>query len=435
MENATFSRRGLLGLASAAGSIGLLGACSGGGQDSDPGSPSKEPITVADWSNSNTAVVDAAAAYTKETGIKVSFQAPVSYDDYTTRFRTVLSGKNPPDVVRCDDDFVAQFAAEGALADLTPMIKAQHFDAGTVTADLYDFTKSKDGQYALAIAIQPRLIYYNKTLFEKKGVPLPPGQWTDKGWKWSDFLAAATKITDPAKKVWGCMILNDVGFEQTFSWNNGGEGTFSKDGKRFTLADQQGIEAMQWLGDLTNKYKVQPSWGAIQQTNSGESMFVSQKLGMYFAGSGSVPYFQENADGFEWDIAPVPGQARQNTAGAMIVYAIPAKSTKQAEAFQFLSYLVGDQAGKLYVKENAFVPSNKAAAATVTGTTGKSPEHYGMLPDAVAANHARNSTPATAEAAATYQPPMQQIWTGEKTAQEVLTAVRGKVEDVLKAAP
>lgn len=435
MEHANLSRRRLLGMASAVGGVGLLGACSSGGQGGEPGSPSKDPITVADWSNSNTAVVDAAAAYTKKTGIKVTFQAPVSYDDYTTRFRTILSGKNPPDVVRCDDDFVAQFAAEGALADLNPLVKAQHFDTGTVTADLYDFTKTKGGQYALAIAIQPRILYYNKTLFEKSGAALPPSRWTDKGWKWADFLAAAGKITNPAKKVWGCMVLNDIGYEQTFSWNNGGQGTFSKDGKSFTLADPQGIAAMQWLGDLTNKHNVQPSWGAIQQTNSGESMFVSQKLGMYFTGSGSVPYFQENADGFEWDIAPVPGQVRQNTAGAMIVYAIPAKSTKQAEAFQFLSFLVSQQAGELYVKENAFVPSNKKAAATVTGTSGKAPEHYGMLPEAVEANHARNSTPATAEAAATYQPPMQQIWTGEKTAQEVLTAIKPKVEDVLKANP
>jgi multiple sugar transport system substrate-binding protein len=437
-SNSGISRRAFVGGGVSAATVAFLAACSSG---SSAGSTStaaksgtiKTPITFADWQNSNTAVVDATAKYSAKTGVKVTFQAPVSYADYQTRFRAILSGNTPPDVVRCDDDFVAQFAAEGAFEDLNKYIKSSGFDSSSVVPALYKFPiQKKTGVHAAwVVGVQPRCIYYNKTMFQEKGVPLPPSTWTDKDWKWDDFLATAQKLTDASTGTYGAMVLNDIGFEQTFSVNNGGEGVFGADGKTFTLADKDGYEAMQFLADLTLKHQVQPPWGVIQQTNSAESLFVQQKLGMYFATSGEVPYLRANVKGFDWDIAPVPGQVKQMVEGSLIVYAVPSHSKKQAAAFQLLDYLAGEEAGNVYAGSSAFIPINKKAGTNMKPTAGTPPQNIPLFVDGAARQVSKNFTPATASAAAIYEPLMTQIWTGEKTAKEVLQGCKAKVEQTL----
>jgi multiple sugar transport system substrate-binding protein len=268
-------------------------------------------------------------------------------------------------------------------------------------------------------------------MFQKKGVPLPPSSWTDQNWKWDDFLSTAQKLTDASTGTYGVMVLNDLGYEETFSVNNGGEGVFGADGKTFSLAQKPGYEAMQFLSDLTNKYSVQPPWGVIQQQNSAQSLFVQQKLGMYFATSGEVPYLRANAKNFEWDIAPVPGQVKQMVEGSLIVYAVPSHSKKQDAAFQLLEYLAGEEAGNVYASETAFIPINKKSDAQVKATPGTPPQNIQLFIDGAARQVSKNFTPATASAAAIYEPLMQQVWTGEKTAKEVLLGCKAKVEQIL----
>lgn len=420
-------RRTFLGVSAAVGGSMILAGCGGSGPDSAGGGSAKS-LTLADWQNNNSAVPDALKQYSSGNGVRVTFQAPVDFDDYQTRFRTLLAGKTPPDILRIDDDDVVQFAAEGALADLNPYIKSTNFDASAMTKPLYNYPVTAQGHSAWVVGVQPRVMYYNKSLFKKAGVAMPPGTWTDTKWKWADCLAAAQKITDPSNGTWGVMILNDTGFYQTWSYNNNGTGIYSKDGKSFTLANPAGIEAMQWLADLTLKEKVQPSLAVVQQTNSAQSLFTQGKLGMYLSTFGDVPYLRQNAKNLDWDVAPVPGQIYQKVEGSLIVYAMPAKSEKKEAAFKALAYLAGPKGSRTIAKDVAFIPVNSSAAKLIKPSAHEDPAHLGLFVEAAAKQQSVSHTPGTATATAIYRPLMDQVWTGEKTAQEVLTGVRSQVE-------
>lgn len=424
------TRRGFLTMAGL--SVGALTLPGCGADDASTGSQEAVAFTFANWATTPDVFQDIIADYEKEKNLKVVQQATVPFDDYQTRFRTLLAGGSPPDVMRMNDDYVRELSLKGHLKDLRPLIEESKLDTGQLIESLWKFGTQPDGAHtAVPVGVQPRLFYYNKSLFEKAGATLPPTKWTPDGWKWADFLATAKELTAPGKQ-WGTVIYTDPGYENTFSVNNGGEGLYSADGKRFALADPEGIDAIQWVADLTLVHKVQPPWSQLQADNAELELFAQGKVGMLFATSGTAAYLAENVKDFEWDVTPVPAQVNQSQEGSLIVFVLPAQAKKVDEAWDFLTHMVGPEVGKVFVDANAFIPINKAAAADFGKGEG-GPEHGSLFAEAAAHNVAVNFTASTSQAVQIFRPELDRVYNGEASAKEVLEAIRPQVEAALAA--
>ena len=66
-----------------------------------------------------------------------------------------------------------------------------------------------------------RVVTYRKDLFDATGVPYPSNDWT-----WDDFMAAAKKISDPGRGIYGVGLgrgLHESWYWTTFLWSAGGE--------------------------------------------------------------------------------------------------------------------------------------------------------------------------------------------------------------------
>ncbi len=405
-----------------------LAACSAG---AGTGSGGSTTITGAGWDDGITDLLfgDVRTAWQKKTGDTLKPQASVPFTDYQTRFRTLIAGGSPPDVMRLNDDFLRELTDKKSIRDLSAYIKHSDVDLGDYYANVYDFATFGTQRTAQIIGTQPRVIYYNKTMFQKAGVPLPPTDWTDEGWTWDDFLAAAQALTRGPDQ-YGCVVVKDTGYENTFSVNNGGEGVFSKDGHRFTLADPSGYEAVQWVADLALKHKVAPSWGEIQPDQAEQQLFAAGRLGMLFGASSGASYFQQNVHDFEWDIAPVPGKVRQQQEGSMIVTVIPTKAKNPDLAWDFLNYAAGPEGGAYFAKAGICVPVNKTAAQSLPAT-GQPPANVKLLAQAADHNSSVNSTTATSQAVAIYRPQLEKVYIGETTAKDALTSVRTQIEALI----
>ncbi len=329
--------------------------------------------------------------FEKQTSKKVKV-LPTPSDQYETKIRSMLAAGTPPDVMRINDDFVRGYSVDNLLLDLTPYINESKVNPDDYFAPIYDFAKQPDGKYtAWAIGNAPRLIYYNIDMFKQAGAPLPPTTWTDEGWKWDYFLARAKQLTKEGER-WGALIYDDTGVEQTFAVNNGdADGIWSKDGKKFTLADPKGAEAIQWAADLTCKEHVQPERSLLTQSDAGNQLFVSGKIGMIFRTFGVVPYMRKNAKDFTWDVAPVPGKVEQKTEGSLVVFTAPRITRNPEGAWQLLQFLGGPVGSKIFADSGAFVPALKETAATIKHTS-EPPEHIELFVEAMNHNTATNFT-------------------------------------------
>lgn len=92
-----------------------------------------------------------------------------------------------------------QLAAENLILPLDPFIQKAHLDLAPY-GGLIDGLRVDGKLYVLPIYATPYVIWYNASLFEAAGVPVPTP-----GWTWEEFRQAAAKLTrgDGETRVWG----------------------------------------------------------------------------------------------------------------------------------------------------------------------------------------------------------------------------------------
>lgn len=423
--NPHLSRRNFLLAGGGAGGALLLASCSGGEAASSP-----DQVTGAGWSDGLNDLVfgEIKTDFEATSGLTVSPQASVPFDDYQTRFRTLIAGGSPPDLMRLNDDFLREMSDKETIMDIEPYLTDSGVDTSDYFEGVLDFTALPNGRAGLAIGALPRVIYFNKSLFEEKGVPLPPTTWTSEAWTWEDFLETARALT--SEDAWGACVVTDTAYENTFAVNNGGDGIFSEDGRSFALANPEGVEALQWVADLALVHEVAPSWAEVSGDDAEQQLFVGGRLAMLFSSMSVSGYLSENVSEFEWDIAPVPGNVNQYSESSMALMVIPTAAGNPDGAWEFLKYITGPEGGQAIAENRVGVPlSRTAAEALVPGEAG--PANIQLFTEAANNNQSVHSTTATAAAVALYRPELERALIGEITVEEALTGSREQVEAAL----
>ena len=425
------TRTRVLAAATAAATLIALAGCSNAGPDSAAGSGSgSQKVVLMNWEALKGSPLEPVLKqFTAETGIQVEYQFAASGSDYWPKTRAVLGSNNPPDIMRIDDDFLPYYASTGKLQDLRDNVSAAGLKAGDYYDAVYNGTVQPDGSIpAWSLGIQPRVIFYNKTMFKEAGLPTPPTTWTGKGWTWDDFLTAAKKLTVKDKR-WGADVVDDSPFETLYTVNNGGEGRWTKDGKGFALADPPGQEAVQWVADLTCKHGVQPAWSELSQSGKGAEMFAAGQIGMIERSTSFIDYFRTNAKGFDWDIAPVPaGKADQITQGNQLVFAIPKAAANKDAAWKLMQYLITADGADQFAKAGSFVPGLKSSAKLAgKPTAGEPPASISLV--LAAADHSFRSgrVENIEEAISIYRPALDPVKNCQAQASDVLPKVKPDV--------
>ena len=378
----------------------------------------------------------AVLAYQEQSGNAVEIiPTPGTGTDYETKVRTMLAGGTIPDVIRCNDDFVRFYSIKEQFSDLQPLIDRDGINPDDYYAPIWDFSRQPDNKYtAWSLGAQPRLIYYNIDMFEEVGVPLPPKDWSAEGWTWDDFIETAKALTIEGER-WGALVYDDTGCEQTWAVNNGlAEGIYSEDGQSFLLAEPQGYEAIQWLADLSLVHKVQPERGLVTEANSGNGLFLQGRVGMIFRTQGTMAYFRNNGIDFNWDVAAPPANVEHKSEGSLICYAIPTAAKNPEGAWELLKFLGGPEGSAIFAERGDFIPGYKASAQALQAVEGTPPANLGLFAEAM--NHGTNVnfTEYTENARNVYRPQLDLVWTGDSTAEEVLTGVKEEVEEILSGA-
>jgi multiple sugar transport system substrate-binding protein len=279
------------------------------------------------------------------------------------------------------------------------------------------------------------VIFYNKTMFEQAGVPLPPSTYTDEHWKWSDFLAAAKALTIPGER-WGAIVYTDEGFENTWAMNNGSpDGVFSKDGRSFTLADPVAAQGLQYVVDLTCTEHVQPPWSELTQDNAAEGLFGQGKVAMLHGAYATNTAIRSLVNGFQYDIAPVPGNVAHVNENSLYVYVIPASTPKREAdaAWKFLQYLGSEEAGSVLGQGGYYVPINAKGADAIAPVPGQDPQSMDVLVGSAAHGIVPNFPPDNASLAKQlYRPQLETAYNCDAPVQQVVDGVKDQVEQALR---
>ncbi|MBI3974328.1 MAG: extracellular solute-binding protein [Chloroflexi bacterium] len=354
------------------------------------------------------------------------------------KLRATMAAGTPPDVARINDNYVLDYAEQKLTQPMDPFMKTSGFRRQDFYELIYDFGVLGGNlggkRYAWAMGAAGRLLYVNLELFRKSGVKPPPNEkWDVPGWTMDDSLEAARRLTQ-APDTWGALIFHNTGYEQTWALNFGHpDGVFSKDGRRFTLADPVSVEAMQWVADLAVRHRAHPD-RQTQVKEGAANLFQAGKIGMIFDGFGALGRYRQNLQ-FEWDVAPVPKKAQRRTVNSLITYGLPAGAKEPQGGWDLLAFTAGAFAGKVFARTGYVIsPHRQHAQALVKAGADQPPKALHLFVEAMGYHtlpsvNARN----VEELRRVYRPKLyDEVNAGTVSAREMFASVRPAVEALLQ---
>lgn len=322
----------------AVGALALAG-CSGGsagssGTDEPTGDVAPEEVTITysnfisnDGNEDNLAtIVDAFEA--ENPGITVDVTT-MPYADYFTALQTDVAAGTAADVFDIEYATYGSLAANGALAALGGV------DGSAYQTSLLDAYQTDGTQYALPSSFSTVVLFYNKDLFDAKGVAYPTADWT-----WDDEKAAAEQLTDPAAGVFG--DYQPISYYEFYkAVGQAGGQMLSDDGTAAAFNSPEGLAAAQWLVGKSGTVMPTAEQGA-GTPDFDSQLFTSGKLAMWHTG---IWMFGAAADvPFGWDIAVEPGDAQQGSALFSNAVAVSATSEHKEAAQKWAEFLTSSQA-------------------------------------------------------------------------------------------
>ncbi|HLT68079.1 MAG TPA: sugar ABC transporter substrate-binding protein, partial [Microbacterium sp.] len=270
-------------------------------------------------------------------------------DEYATKLKAAITGKQVPDVFYIDPGSVQSFVGSGVIADITDAVESSDaIDLDNVWAyglDSYRFdgtTQGKGAIYALPKDIGPFSFGYNKTMFEEAGIPLPD---PDVPYTWDEFIDVSKQLTtdldgDGKLDQWGTG-LNVTWNLQAFVWSNGGD-WLNEDRTKVTVNEPEFAEALQYFADMQNVHGVTPSAGDAQTLDTYQRWMQGQ-IGFFPVGPWDVPTYQDLD--FEWDLIPYPAGSTGKSATwtGTLGIAVSASSAAPDLAAELAMYLSVDR--------------------------------------------------------------------------------------------
>ncbi|MFG1622018.1 ABC transporter substrate-binding protein [Kribbella sp. NPDC049227] len=334
-------------------------ACSG---SSESGGDSDEQVTLtyAIWDQAQAAAMKQIIQefHTQHPNIDVQVQV-TPWESYWTKLQTSVTAGSGPDVFWMTMVYAQYYAIGGGVAALDDQVKKSKLDtsvyvpavtkAYTVDGKLYGIPKDVNG-FGLC---------YNKKLFDAARVKHP-----DASWKWTDVIAAAQKLTNQQKGVYGFVAPEADELSWYLTVPQVGGQVISPDGKSSGYDQDATIQGIQFWTDMITKYHVSPT---LQQTTDTDplAMLTSGKVAMRYCGSwepeeiAAVPYGKANIG-----IAPLPAgpTGKRDYYSNGLANSISAKTKHPEQAWQFLQFLGSERAAEIQAKTGTVIPAYQGHA-------------------------------------------------------------------------
>jgi len=219
---------------------------------------------------------------------------------YDSKLLTQIAGNTAPDMFFSAD--LSTYIAKNALVDLTQWYEEDKEYFKYIYPALIEAHLWNGKLYALPGNCGVDILYYNKKLFDEKGLDYP-----DETWIWQDFLEAAKKLTirDERDRViqYGCIISTNW---LSFILQNGGN-LWNEDKTKCIINSPEAKEALEFRKDFYAKYKVSPT--PLQTIDQGtREAFIAGRAAMYWGDSWEVATFKIKGRGvaLDWDATLIP---------------------------------------------------------------------------------------------------------------------------------
>lgn len=362
------TRRSLLaGLTGSVAAVALA-ACSGG----SPAAPTSAPAAPANTTPASSPASQPAAATTGSTGgsntivfwsslmgskeagrnavvddfqkadapLKIQHEGFFDIMQNNEKLLTSMVAGNPPDVVSNHYYFVSNYANANALEPLEDNMAASKLDPKSFVPAIYQLGQWKGKTYGLPIYADTMGYFYNTTLYQKAGLdPQKPAA------TWQEAVDNAQKLTvrQNGKLIQEGMSVPQDAAEDTsnmfYALLLAAGGSFlSDDGKKSAFNGEAGQQALQFMVDLIQKYKV-TDVGFGQGLSGAATPFFANQTGSMYDIPPTIFNISKYAPNLTYATAPLPaGPKGQATPVLAFEMFIPKAAKNKENAWKFIAF-------------------------------------------------------------------------------------------------
>jgi multiple sugar transport system substrate-binding protein len=187
-------------------------------------------------------------------------------DMYST---SLMAQENTYDLIYMDIIWIAKFAASGWIIPLDeyfPPEARKAFLPGDLVGSIY-----QGRIYRVPMRSDAGVLYFRKDILKKAGLDPPE--------TWQELVKVAQKLQQP-NQIWG-FVFQGKQYEGLMCnflellWGAGGN--FFDEQGRVTLDSPAAVEALQWMFDLINKYRISPPGVTTYQEEESRHLFQQGK--------------------------------------------------------------------------------------------------------------------------------------------------------------
>lgn len=305
----------------------------------------------------------------KNPNIKVE-PVDLGSQDYPQMVSTQLTGGSKDlDIVTIKDvPGYANLVRANTITDLSAFIKDEKIDPAPFGGLLQELTV--DGKiYSIPFRSDFWIVYYNKDIFDKAGVPYPTNDWT-----WKQFDETAVKLT-------GGMGVNKTYGALLHTWRSTVQLPGIQDGKyTVTGGEYEFLKPWYERALALQKAGAVPSYAQLKTSNTHYSaLFFNGTVGMlpmgtWFIGTQIAKVKSGESKAKNWGIVKFPhpeGVAAGTTAAQISGLSVNKNSDHQKEALAFIKFVTGAE-GSAIVASTGTLPAMRTGdvAAKITSLPG-----------------------------------------------------------------
>ena len=269
--------------------------------------------------------------------ITVQDEFQVSHTELMQKLQVVAaSGTELPNLVLIDMFYapVVDGLVDG-LVDLNPYLDQEEGMREDFYDNLREYSNIEGRQISLHAYANNLILYYNKALFAEAGLDpdTPPATW-------DELVEYAQKLTKDGQWGFHNTAYSDSYYEtiswnyQTYAWQNGAE-VWTED-FHAAMNTPEGIEALKYMSDLVNNYKV-------ATTAPPENGFQLGKIAMVVDGTWMNNDYQTNL-GDDLAAAPLPaGKEMATNTGGEHWMILPSTTQEEDASWEYLKFMLSPE--------------------------------------------------------------------------------------------
>lgn len=286
--------------------------------------------------------------------IKVTFETD-SFGNFWDKLQSQLASGTEADIIGIQSLRVGEFGPRGVYEPLDSFIEqTPEFEIEDFNDSILEQLSLNDDQLGIPYDFGPKVLFYNKDIFDKHGVEYPHEDMT-----WNDFLEKAQKTTKD----------NDYGYTshaRSFNkpipwiWQAGGD-YMDENTEKSMMADSETVEAIQFISDLHHVHEVIAPNNDPGNTTLSLEQFYNGNVAMIADGPWSITNFRQKTD-FDWDVTLLPaGKAGSQTYVAGSGFGISSNSEHKKEAWKALTVILSKESIEYLASAGRGYPARESA--------------------------------------------------------------------------